>query len=92
MARLVLTHSTYVENLIPCLKRLATLPEIQTITPGIINQSKGRCPRLKLTISTSVIGGYKLIARNGRSVQEVFMVTKLDKEGLQIVINKCINK
>ena len=36
MARLVITHSTYVEGLIPLLRRLATLPDIDTITPAVI--------------------------------------------------------
>ncbi len=34
MARLVITRSTYVEGLIPLLRRLATLPEIAWVTTG----------------------------------------------------------
>ena len=42
MGRLVITHSTYLEGLIPCLKKLSRVPEIDTITPAVISRVKGR--------------------------------------------------
>lgn len=83
VGRLVITHNTYVEGLIPWLRELVTDPAIQTITPGVISRVKGRCVGLQLRISTPVTGGYKVMARRGTTAQEVFVVTKLDKEELR---------
>ena len=48
LGRVVITHSTYVEGLIPWLRSLASEQGIQTITPAVINRVKGRCPTLEL--------------------------------------------
>ena len=82
MGRLVITHSADVEGLIPWLKALAGDEAIQTITPGVIARVRGRSPGLKLRLSTPMRGGFKLVARRGSTVQEVFVVTTLDAEEL----------
>lgn len=82
MGRLVITHSTYVEGLIDWLKVLAADPEIQTITPAVIQRVRGRAPELLLRLSTPIRGGHKLVARRGSSAQEVFVVTELSAEML----------
>lgn len=82
MGRVVITHSTYLEGLIPRLKALAGDPKIDTVTPAVIARVKGRCEGLKLRISTPIKGGYKLVARRGSSAQEVFVVTALSRESL----------
>ena len=89
MGRLVITHSTYVEGLIPWLKILAKDPEIQTITPGVISRVRGRCSGLQLRVSTPVCGGYKVLARRGTTAQEVFVVTQLEREELRKRIDHC---
>lgn len=89
MGRLVITHSTYVEGLIPWLKVLARDPEIQTITPGVIARVRGRCSGLQLRVSTPVSGGYKVMARRGTTAQEVFVVTQLGREELRKRIDHC---
>ncbi|MAN19944.1 uncharacterized conserved metal-binding protein (DUF2103) [Synechococcus sp. A18-25c] len=89
MGRLVITHSTYVEGLIPWLKVLAKDPEIQTITPGVISRVRGRCSGLQLRVSTPVCGGYKVMARRGTTAQEVFVVTQLEREELLKRIDHC---
>ncbi len=83
MGRLVITHSTYLDGLIPLLKRLVQDPAIDTITPAIITSGKGRCPNLRLRVSTPIQGGWKMIARKGSTAQEVFVVTKLDAPPLE---------
>ncbi len=82
MGRLVITHSTYVEGLIPWLQALASDPEIQTITPAVISRVRGRSPELQLRLSTAMRGGHKLVARRGSSAQEVFIVTGLSGDEL----------
>ena len=92
MGRVVITHSTYVDGLIPWLKRLAKEQRIQTITPAVISRvllkspTRGRCQTLQLRVSSPIRGGYKLMARKGSMAQEVFVVTDLDAEQLRSVL------
>ena len=83
MGRPVITHSTYLEGLIPCLKRLVREPEIDTITPAGISRVKGRAPELRLKVSIPIRGGWKVVARRGSSAQEVFVVTGLSAMELE---------
>jgi hypothetical protein len=83
MGRVVITHSTYIEGLIPLLRELAEDPLIGTITPAVISRTRGRTPRLSLRVSTPITGGHKVNARRAGSAQEVFVLTGLDREGLQ---------
>jgi hypothetical protein len=92
MGRLVITHSTYLEGLIPLLKRLVQDPAIDTITPAVIARVKGRSPELRLRVSTPITGGWKLVARRGSSAQEVFVVTGLNAEALEERIGEALKR
>jgi hypothetical protein len=78
--RLVWNHSTHISGLIPILERLCQQDGIQTVTPGVIGRSKGHCPKMQLRVSVPIRGGYKVIARQGKTVQEVFILTTLDQD------------
>ena len=86
MGRLVITHSTYLDGLIPLLRRLVRSPEIDTVTPAVISRVRGRAPELRLRVSIPITGGWKLVARRGSSAQEVFVVTALDQASLETLI------
>lgn len=88
MGRVVITHSTYVEGLIPLLKRLAREEGIETITPAVISRVRGRSVGLRLRVSAPIRGGYKLMARRGTSAQEVFVVCSWGQELLQQRLNE----
>jgi hypothetical protein len=81
--RLVLNHSTHIPGLIPILEKLVQRPGIQTITPGVIGSVRAHSPKLKLKVSVPLRGGFKAIARQGKTVQEVFVVTTLSQEQLE---------
>jgi hypothetical protein len=83
VGRVVITHSTYLEGLIPRLKALALDEAIETVTPAVICRVKGRCEGLRLRVSTAITGGHKLVARRGSSAQEVFVVTRLSRPELE---------
>jgi hypothetical protein len=83
MGRVVITHSTYLEGLIPLLRQLARAEGIDTVTPAVISRVRGRSPGLRLRVSTPIRGGYKLVARRGGSAQEVFVITAWSREALQ---------
>ena len=83
MGRVVITHSTYLEGLIPLLRQLARAEGIDTVTPAVISRVRGRNPGLRLRVSTPIRGGYKLVARRGGSAQEVFVITAWSREALQ---------
>ena len=83
MGRVVITHSTYLEGLIPLLRQLAKAEGIDTVTPAVISRVRGRSPSLRLRVSAPIRGGYKLVARRGGSAQEVFVLTTRSREALQ---------
>lgn len=90
--RLVLNHSTHVEGLIRVLKELVTYPGIETITPGVIGRVRSRPTPLTLRISTPIRGGFKVQARRGTTVQEVFIVTALAQPDLQALLQQALAK
>ena len=82
--RLVWNHSTHIPGLIPLLEALlARTPQLQTITPGRLSTVRSHAPRLQLKVSVAIRGGYKLIARKGKSAQEVFILTALEQGRLE---------
>ncbi|BAZ07782.1 DUF2103 domain-containing protein [Calothrix sp. NIES-3974] len=90
--RLVWNHSTHIAGLIPILERLCQNEGIYTITPGVLGRVKGHSPHFQLRISVPIRGGFKAIARHGKSVQEVFIVTDLDQEQLEAMIQVAVSK
>jgi hypothetical protein len=81
--RLVWNHSTHLPGIIPILERLCHQDGIQTVTPGVIGRARGHCPKMQLRVSVPILGGYKVIARQGKTVQEVFILTTLDQDELE---------
>lgn len=90
--RLVWNHSTHIPGLIPVLERLCRHEGIQTVTPGVLGRVKGHAPKLLLRISVPIRGGFKAIARQGKTVQEVFILTDLDQQCLEEAIAVSIKK
>jgi hypothetical protein len=84
--RLVLNHSTHIPGLIRILERLTQQAEIQTVTPGVIGRAKAHAPKMVLKISVPILGGFKVIARQGKTVQEVFILTTLERSQLEEAI------
>lgn len=90
--RLVLTHSTYIPGLIRILERLTEQPGINTITPAVIGKVRSHSPSLKLKISVPIRGGFKGIARQGKTMQEVFILTSLDQTALEEAIDRVMQR
>lgn len=88
--RLVWNHSTHLPGLIPILEKLIQQTGIQTVTPAVIGRAKSNTPTLKLKVSVPVRGGYKLIARKGKSFQEVFVITGLTQAELEAAIDRLL--
>ena len=88
MGRLVQNHSTHIEGLIKWLKKIAASEEIKTVTPASLSKTNGRGEFLGLKVTVKTKEGYKLLARKGKLVQEVFLVTNLDKNGIKEIIEK----
>ena len=87
MGRLVLNHSSNLEGLIPILQKLVLNVNIKTITPGAISRVRGRSSKLVIRLSVKTINGYKAIARRGKTAQEVFISTDLNKEELKEILD-----
>ena len=92
MGRVVITHSTYIEGLIPVLKKLALHESIKTVTPAIISKVRGRSSKLTIRVSVITIGGYKAIARKGQSAQEIFITTDMNIDELRYLLNRYCSK
>lgn len=85
--RLVWNHSTHIPGLIPLLETLlAQFLQARTITPGRLSRVRSHAPHLRLKVSVPIRGGYKLIARRGKSAQEVFILTEATQEQLETAI------
>ncbi len=89
--RLVWNHSTHLPGLIPKLKKLCEFPGIMTITPAVLGRARSSSPQLRLKISVPIRGGFKLIARQGKSYQEVFIITTLDQVELEEAIARSLS-
>jgi hypothetical protein len=89
--RLVWNHSTHLPGLIPILKKLTQVTGIRTITPAVIGRTKSHMPNFQIKISAEIRGGYKLLARKGKMVQEVFILTELSREELMAAIAAMID-
>jgi hypothetical protein len=81
--RLVWNHSTHLPGLIPILEKLTHQAGITTVTPAVIGNTKSNAPRLQIKVSIAIRGGFKLIARKGKTFQEVFVVTTLNQQELE---------
>ena len=88
MGRLVQNHSTNIDGLIKWLKKIAKNEYIKTVTPASISKTKGRGENLILKVTVRTNEGFKLLARKGKLVQEVFLVTSMDEEGIKELIEK----
>ena len=88
--RVVLNHSTHIPGLIDILQKLAENPRIKTITPAVISRGRSHAPKFRLKISVPIRGGFKLIARQGKSIQEVFVITALNAEELKDAIEAVV--
>ena len=92
MGRVVITHSTYIEGLIPILRKLASNKRIKTVTPAIISKVRGRSSKLVIRVSVITIGGFKAIARKGQSAQEIFINTDMNVDELRYLLNSYCSK
>ena len=79
MGRLVKNHSTNVEGLIKWLMIIAEHQKIKTVTPASLSKTKGRGEKLVIKVTIKTNEGYKLLARKGKLVQEIFLVTSLNE-------------
>ena len=92
MGRVVITHSTYIEGLIPVLKKLASHEKVKTVTPAIISKVRGRSSKLIIRVSVITTGGFKAIARKGQSAQEIFITTDMNIDELKYLLNRYCSK
>ena len=87
MGRLVITHSTYIDGLVKWGESIAKRSGIKTVTPGVIGRTKGSVEKLVFRITRQTKNGYKLIARNKKSYQEVYIVSDLEIKEFRNLLN-----
>ncbi len=90
--RVVWNHSTHLPGLIPILEKLTQQDGIETITPAVIGHARANVPRLQIKVSVPIRGGFKLIARKGKTFQEVFVLTRLNQVELETSIAQLLDR
>ena len=92
MGRVVVTHSTYIPGLLKVLRKLAAVEGVTTCTPGVIRHGGGNAEifQLRITRPLPLGGGFKAVARKGRSSQEVFITTQLDKAVIRNAVRQIL--
>ena len=88
--RLVLTHTTHCDLLIAILSKLAHVDGIRSIVPGRLATARGNSEQLVIRVTVPLQNGFKLVARKGTQVQEVFVVTRLGSDDLQREIDNLL--
>lgn len=88
---MVRNHSTHLPGLLALLELLRHHPQITTLTPAVIGRARSHAPHFRLKVSVPIQGGYKLIARQGKSFQEVFVTTHLEQEALEQAIAELLS-
>mgnify|MGYP006087569893 CR=1 FL=1 len=85
IGRVVRTHSTYVDRMLPVLEELALHRGVHTVIPGRLARARTSTSSLTLRITTALPreGGWKLIARRGSQTQEVFVVGAIARPELE---------
>jgi hypothetical protein len=74
------------------LHKLVKVSGIQTITPGRIRNVKGQGTDFRIRITVPIRGGFKLNARRGHCVQEVFVITSLERKQLQQSVDQVLDR
>jgi hypothetical protein len=82
-------HST-IQGLVPLLEKLTKLPAIKAIIPGRIKPIIGNYPEIKLEFKMKTPSGFKCLAKSGRAVQEVFIITN-EVEKTLLMLNSILN-
>ena len=83
-ARIVTTHHSHCDGLLDYLAQLRKHPSIKTITPAHIRRTRSRAEHFSFDVRGRVQSGngYRAVARNGSSAQDVFVVTALSADEL----------
>lgn len=88
--RLKVEHSI-LEGLRPVLERLlADHPAIRSVIPGVIRPVREAKGRIKIRVTVPTTNGWKAIALAAGARQELFISTALDKEELEVAIERAL--
>ncbi|CAM6011664.1 unnamed protein product [Sphagnum balticum] len=71
------------------IKRLEQIKGIDSVVKGRCLQGMAMAPSFQVYLSGQLSNGYKLIARSGNQVQEVLVLTSLDRESAKQAILQC---
>lgn len=66
---------TIIEDILPLLEDIAISKLIKSVIPGRINRRKGSGTPAYIQLKYNTRSGIKLIAKNSKSLQEIFVVT-----------------
>ncbi|KAJ8905052.1 hypothetical protein NDN08_001564 [Rhodosorus marinus] len=87
--KLVVNHSSNLKGLLRVLNRLCRHESIIGIVPAELTSSRSNSPGLRLRVTVKTETGFKIIARQASSIQEVFVITKATRpELIEMVVDE----
>eukprot|EP00189_Rhodosorus_marinus_P009658 CAMPEP_0184742672 /NCGR_PEP_ID=MMETSP0315-20130426/5612_1 /TAXON_ID=101924 /ORGANISM="Rhodosorus marinus, Strain UTEX LB 2760" /LENGTH=795 /DNA_ID=CAMNT_0027213601 /DNA_START=102 /DNA_END=2489 /DNA_ORIENTATION=- len=87
--KLVVNHTSNLKGLLRVLNRLCRHESIIGIVPAELTSSKSNSPGLRLRVTVKTETGFKIIARQASSIQEVFVITKATRpELIEMVVDE----
>mmetsp|Transcript_32348 Transcript_32348/g.126779 ORF Transcript_32348/g.126779 Transcript_32348/m.126779 type:complete len:190 (-) Transcript_32348:1157-1726(-) len=87
--KLVVNHSSNLKGLLRVLNRLCRHESIIGIVPAKLTSSTSNSPGLRLRVTVKTETGFKIIARQASSIQEVFVITQATRpELIEMVVDE----
>jgi hypothetical protein len=88
--KLKVEHSI-IDGVRDCLERLlADNPEIRSVIPGVIRPVRDAKGAVRVRVTVPTTNGWKAIALSAGARQELFISTSLDKEALEMAIERAL--
>ncbi len=89
--KLKVEHSI-IDGVRDCLERLlAENPEIRSVIPGVIRPVRDAKGAVRVHVTVPTKNGWKAIALSAGARQELFISTSLDKEALELAIERALS-
>jgi hypothetical protein len=74
-----------IKDVLPLFIKISQLEQVSSIIPGRIKPIVGNYSSPVIELKVKTASGFKCIAKSGRSVQEVFIVTDVADEVIEIL-------
>lgn len=78
-----MNHSTFAEGVLPALRAIQHEEGLVLLVPSRLATTRSHAEHFRLRVTIPTRQGWKLLARKGRQVQEVLVVTSVSRERME---------